>query len=92
MVVKLKKLLKTARGLQIEPVNLLKQKMFGAKNKSYNSQHYTSTAPSTHNSKNEKRYTRLSRSNHNIDLTKNYNLIFQSPRLKIYILCLPRMI
>lgn len=53
MVVKLRKLLKTAGGLQIEPVNLLKQKMFGAKNEavSYNNQRHTSTAPSTQQQK-----------------------------------------
>lgn len=55
---KLRKLLKTAGGLQIEPVNLLKQKMFGAKNKavSYYNQRYRRQV---HSNKNEKRYKRL---------------------------------
>jgi len=53
VVVKLRKLLKTSGGLQIEPVNLLKQKMFGAKNEavSYYNQRHTSTAPSTQQQK-----------------------------------------
>jgi len=58
VVVKLRKLLKTVGSLQIEPVNLLKQKFFGAKNKavSYYNQRYR---PQKHNNKNEKRYRRL---------------------------------
>jgi len=53
VIVKLRKLLKTAGDQQIEPVNLLKQKMFGAKNEaiSYNNQRHTSTAPSTQQQK-----------------------------------------